>query len=160
MNELLPGVPRLCVALALLATITVPLASAADDKTYSAAMCDLYAGTQKIRPDHGTLLNYYFDSVTADCPIVRDNIHNTGGTKAVWVRARDEQAELGDIVCLLFTSSLYGHDFEWHQVEQRGWWEGSLYLDVDVSYPLGYYHLWCSFPFESRFYGYRVSEHD
>jgi len=48
---------------------------------------------------------------------------------------------------------------EWDTAEVDGWWAGSLHLNVDKSFSGGYYYLYCQFPLESEFYGYRVIEH-
>jgi hypothetical protein len=151
----------LCILPAAVATTMIPLARATDDKTYTASTCDLYLpGGEIIRPSHGTLFNYYYDEVRADCPIIRDNIFNTNGIKAVFVRASDDQTDMGNISCTLLAESMHGHSFEWNTAEVQGYWEGSLRLDLDTSYWGGYYHLYCSFPFETEFHGYRVIEYD
>ena len=150
---------RLWVVLSLMCTPMTTVAEAADDKTYPAAMCNLHVGDKTIQTSGGTLFNYYYDKVIAECPIVRDNIFNLNGTKNVWVRASDDLNDGNPISCYLLATSMDGWNMEWDTAEVDGWWAGSLHLNVDKSFSGGYYYLYCQFPLESEFYGYRVIEH-
>lgn len=144
--------------LLLVAAITCT-AEAADDKTYPAAMCYFHVGSQTIQTSGGVLMNYYYDHVSAECPIVRDNIFNTNGPKDVWVRAKDSLGDGNNITCTLLATSWNGWGFEYETKEVDGYWSGSLHLNLDTSFSGGYYYLQCQFPLESEFYGYRVVEY-
>lgn len=144
---------KISVFTAALALLSLSHASYAEDqKTYPGTACD----TQTLEdPDP--------DIVETDCPIVRDNIANTNGTKEAWVRVFNDG---GVVRCTLSSLSAYGALIASKTASTTATGNQFLNVDVNASANSGFYNLFCMLPClagsdfacNTRVVSYRINE--
>jgi hypothetical protein len=91
------------------------------------------------------------------CPIVRDDVEGTDGTREIVVSIY-QGSQIGPCACLAFS---YAEDYdliEYVTAYAVDPGKTTLYLDLEESVPDGYYDLMCGLMPGSTLYSYRVSE--
>jgi hypothetical protein len=145
------------VAISLLALLaTSPNVLAEDGKIHPGSLCVPYYGThwEYFQLFQGGLWQVEFGgSIQVQCPIVRDNVLNTNGTKVVRVSVIGSGVE-----CTLLSANSFGDTVAASPSAQSSGNRSELTLDVNGSAGSGIYYLDCRLPRLTGIASYRVDE--
>lgn len=149
--------------LGLASAVTAP-AAFADEKVYPGAQCRPYysfaEGTNNA--DNVAIWNknpLEGDGLYVVCPIVRDNISNTNGTRSARIAIYNTRVFRGDVGCTLWSSDRFGQGIDAKAVYAKYKGYEELEVDVNTSVLGGTYALTCYLPPESAILSYRVDEY-
>lgn len=124
---------KISVFTAALALLSLSHASYADQKTYPGSDCQVMLSEDPP-----------LEGVEIECPIVRDNIANTNGTKEAWVRVASHNG--GVFRCTLFSQSASGAIIASKTASTTATGNQVLNVDVNASANSGFYNLFCELP--------------
>lgn len=153
--------PTLIALAAVVAAVVVPAAWAEDGKVYPGTMCQKSLGIGSY--GGGELANDSTSgSLTAECPVVRDNV--SGGINDAYVRVH--KATSSAFWCDLHAKSVYGTAGFVQHKSVTGTGYKTFSYGAMSDYDGAHYYFWCAVPpsastswaNKSRIIGYRLDE--
>jgi len=139
-----------------------PLSHAVDDNTVDGLACQEFLGAEAgdfNRASVNGITNVAAGNRFVVCPIVRDNVLNTNGTRSVVMRVQSSGG--ATLTCTLESYGVFGTfgtALESNSGSTTSNTPAFFVLDVDVSSRGGFYALFCDLPPGGSVISYRVNE--